>query len=464
MSNNPPHRVTAAVETGNEKLNPMPRLGLNQPSEQQLPTISETVEEACSTSSQANKPKPKRGSKSLSLPEPTDPFEETPIMFSADDDSQELCKPEKPWPKGPLGVLTNLISCWHRRSPKMKAWERRRASALLELSKRQQAALADKQDTIDLLEWQLEQLQVMAGKEQDLQESESARIKGLCSQVDTANPASTAEEILASLQSPYRETASDDPYHRMQSSSTEVVLFEMAVIRARLSIRYFCNVFIKQMEISGYPVCRTLAEMEPSTTFLRKEHTALVLDSRINRAFFHSFENDSFDDTGLMTILDPEKRCASRLGEYKRMKTVNAIDAVNAKHSAYEPDFLKFCQVKTRDLWALFHLSMVFKSVEEREAFTGAFLDVAKAVWLLHRLAFSINPPVVILRVGRGMDINVQYVEPVATPDRSCSRCVSPKVEFMVMPGFRAGRKVIKSQVYQHVQCKSTKKDLEQRC
>lgn len=41
-----------------------------------------------------------------------------------------------------------------------KAWAKSRSSALLELSKRQQSALADKQDAIDLLEWKLEQLQV----------------------------------------------------------------------------------------------------------------------------------------------------------------------------------------------------------------------------------------------------------------------------------------------------------------
>ncbi|XP_024530430.1 IRK-interacting protein-like [Selaginella moellendorffii] len=376
--------------------------------------------------------------KSMSIPGGESCFNENPLFYKEGED--EACRRPRRRAglqalRAPLGVITTLMSCWQQQQ---QPRDRRRAAALVELSKRQQAALADKQDTIDMLEWQLEQMQVMASREREqLHEMEcrsSAASSTSCSSVSTVT---TAGEGPAEL-------------------SATVLLFEMAVVRARLSMRYFCNVFIKQMEVSGYPVCRTLADMEASSGFLRKEHTAFVLDSRINKAFFHCFENDNFDESGVTSILDTGTRCAARLGEYKRMKLVNVADAVNSSSRCFEPDFLRFCQAKTKEMWGLFHMSMLFKSVEEREAFTAAFLDVAKGVWLLHRLAFSMNPPVVILRVGKGCELNPLYVEPVAVPDDPCRRCSSPlKVEFMIMPGFRAHHKIIKCQVYPHIHCSS---------
>jgi hypothetical protein len=60
-------------------------------------------------------------------------------------------------------------------------------------------------------------------------------------------------------------------------------LFEMGVIRARVAVRYFCKLFMKQMEISGYSVWRTLQAIDPDATFSKHEHTAYALESNLNK-------------------------------------------------------------------------------------------------------------------------------------------------------------------------------------
>ncbi len=68
-------------------------------------------------------------------------------------------------------------------------------------------------------------------------------------------------------------------------------LFEMGVMRARVAVRYFCKLFMKQMEISGYSVWRTLQALDPDATFAKQEHTAYALESNLNKVIFKNFKN-----------------------------------------------------------------------------------------------------------------------------------------------------------------------------
>ncbi|CAM6059579.1 unnamed protein product [Sphagnum tenellum] len=231
-------------------------------------------------------------------------------------------------------------------------------------------------------------------------------------------------------------------------------LFEMGVMRARVAVRYFCKLFMKQMEISGYSVWRTLQALDPDATFAKQEHTAYALESNLNKAMYHCFENDSFDDLGLTLIIDPSKRCKARFEEFQRMRLVDATDAANLKHQDFEPKFLAFCERKMREMWFLFPWNIVFKHSDERKLFTGAFLDAAKCIWLLHCLAFSFHPAANILRVGKGMPINLRHIETIVPLAIPCEKCGNvAKVQFMTVPGFQLNQSVIRCQVYQHLQC-----------
>lgn len=409
-----------------------------------------------------------------------------PLRFSVDDAIQELFGSKTKETRsrgGAISIVSSLFACWHprRKSSEAQNSASKRAAELLDISRRQQAELADKQDTIDMLEWQLEQMQTIAFMENDPEPTRrsiaSASGLGLIQRdskqdlKDHGFPSKQEEEeqlkeattvLKKSIGLEYQDKQEPEPVvekHELQQQASDrstatILMFEMATMRARFAIRSFCKALIKQMEASGYSVLRTLSELEPNVAFTRKEHVVYTLESRINKAFFHCFENDSFDDSGLMQILNPATLCVARLEEFQRLKLVDVDDAVNPLHPSFHPEFRKFCERKTKELWSQFSWNIVFNTTEERDVFTAAFLDAAKAVWLLHRLAFSLSPHVVILRVGKDLEIDPIYVEAVPNlVEGACRSCCKLKVEFLIMPGFRAMDKVIKCQVYQHVRC-----------
>ena len=253
-------------------------------------------------------------------------------------------------------------------------------------------------------------------------------------------------------------------------------LIEMATMRARFSIRSFSKALIKQMEASGVAVLRQLAGLEPGSVLAREEHAVYALESRINRAFFHGFENDSFDESGVTRILDPAARRAARLSEFRGMKLTDPAHCVDPSHPDFHAPFRRFCRRKTKQLWSQFSWQILFRSPHERHAFTSSFLEASKCVWLLHRLAFSVHPSLTILRVAKGLDIDPLYVDAVpdlmtktkkkprhcpgnemsAPPPLSlCPTCSRAKVEFLIMPGFQAfdNKLLVKCQVYQHIRC-----------
>ncbi|MCO5562964.1 hypothetical protein L7F22_016600 [Adiantum nelumboides] len=384
------------------------------------------------------------------------------------------------------GLLTGLFSCWNpRKSSTSDApiSASKHVAVLLEISKKQQFELANKQDTIDMLEWQLEQMQSMERQ----MEADSALLSAdLISDEENRKPADLnkleSEDCKRDTSNNYKKkiqfskestnagqkqgegknsneecTHEEDAAHPLLADRriATLSLFEMATVRARFSVRSFGKALIKQLEASGYSVLKTLMELEPYVVFTRKEHVVYALESRINKAFYHCFENDNFDNSGLMQILNPVSRCAVRLEEFQKLKLVEVSNAVNSTHPAFNEEFRRFCERKTRELWSQFSWSIAFNTSEEQDVFTAAFLDAAKGVWLLHRLAFSLHPHVVILRVGKGLQIDSQYVEalPELVDGKPCPSCLQTKVEFLVVPGFHAMDKVIKCQVYQHIHC-----------
>jgi len=198
-----------------------------------------------------------------------------------------------------------------RSGSESSGWTKSRAKALLDLSRRQQSALVDKQDAIDLLEWKLRKLKAMDAKGQS-EESNNSGVVNLddtCSESSQGSPSSSetessgislstcAEPTLAELCRNAKKSFSEDSWKvdekwdtlnlpeglKDMKMSDKVPLFEMASTRARVAVRYFCKVFEKQMEYSGYSVCRTLAAIDPSAKFMKREHTSFVLEANINK-------------------------------------------------------------------------------------------------------------------------------------------------------------------------------------
>ncbi|KAH7423560.1 hypothetical protein KP509_12G061200 [Ceratopteris richardii] len=386
-----------------------------------------------------------------------------------------------------------MFTCWSRGRPKARSFHhfsgRPRinsfaAAALLEQNRLQQEALVESQDTRDMWEWQMEQQRFITCQEHDLLEKNCLEISLLrCgfSEEDRAgsknardtNPTSDMESKESLLEFSSIDSHSKTIFSFTNDAQTQVgrawhahadinspvvLLFEAALLRCRSEINFFCRIYMQQMVFSGYTLIRTLMEMEPNTVFLKKVHASFALESRINNAFFRCFENDSFDDSGLTQIFDPTARAVARLQDYMRMKLVDPEDALSLDNVSYNPCFHSFCANKSEEIMAMFAWDMGYHSTEERDMFMEAFLKASKWVWLLHRLANATNPPMQIIRVGRGQEVDPMYLEPVVVPPggtcQSCSVASIPKVEFMIMPGFIAPNKIFRCRVYQHYMCK----------
>jgi hypothetical protein len=75
------------------------------------------------------------------------------------------------------------------------------------------------------------------------------------------------------------------------------------------------------------------------------------------------------------------------------------------------------------------------------------FMDVARAVWLLHELAFSFDPPASILRMARGTPYDKQFHESVIH-DEGGHGMSSQMVSLLIRPSFRVRKSIIRSRVF----------------
>lgn len=413
----------------------------------------------------------------------------------------------RPRPKQFLGSILTCL-CRFKEGEANKIANHPASTQLLQHSRIQQEALAETEETRDMWEWQMEQQQVLTCQEHDLFEKQSNMNTpaggAMHYPYDLARNSSTNRSSSASLLGELSRNVSarrdqslfslqDEHFHggghagvdvspspcrtttRPSTAMTEspplelcrqlndpefisaaVLLFESTLLRCRSEINIFCRVYMQQMVLSGYTLVKTLMDMEPDTIFFRKVHASYALESRICSVMFRCFENDSFDDTGLMQILDQEARAITRLQDFFRLKSLDPEEALAMHSPSYDAAFHQFCANKSEEIAAMFRWTMVYRNAGERDRFMEAFLRAAKWVWMLHRLANATNPPMQIIRVGRGTEIHPVYVEVVAIPppSSSCQKCPVPKVEFMIMPGFIAPKTVFKAKVYQHYMCK----------
>ncbi|KAI5059599.1 hypothetical protein GOP47_0025918 [Adiantum capillus-veneris] len=409
-----------------------------------------------------------------------------------------------------IGVITGIFTCWSKSKdggqvaganmftqsrqvtstmapPHLNSLS---AAALLEQAKAQQEVLLETQDTSDMWEWHMEQQQTIASQEHEMLErnSNAGANSGDHFPASICPPPllpagsrenTTPTPILKLKKPPERELAPHDEdvedddatqewespawgwrQHEAETAGEKILsMFETALLRFRWEVNTFCRVYMQQIVRAGYSLINTLMEMEANTVFLRRVHASYALEARINAALFRCFENDSFDDSGLTHIFDPSARAVARLQEFMRMKGLDPAEALRMHSPSYEPAFHNFAAAKSEEVLALLPAAaLAFRSAAQRDRFMDAFLRAAKWAWLLHRLATSTTLPATILRVARGHPVDAMYVESVAVPPiGSCTRCpvtAHPTVEFMIMPGFVAQRKVFRCRIYQHFMCK----------
>lgn len=164
-------------------------------------------------------------------------------------------------------------------------------------------------------------------------------------------------------------------------------------------------------------------------------------------------------DGSLSSILHPDQHRRDCFTQYRDMKAMDPVELLSILPTC---SFGNFCFKK--------YLSIVHPKMEEslfgdleqrrqvldghhpRSQFYGEFLGLAKAVWLLHLLAFSLDPPPSHFEASKGAEFHSQYMDSVV---RISGNNGGPKlgmsmvVGFPVSPGFKLGNgSIIKARVY----------------
>lgn len=160
-------------------------------------------------------------------------------------------------------------------------------------------------------------------------------------------------------------------------------------------------------------------------------------------------------DGSLSSLLNPDQFRRDCFTQYRDMKAMDPIELLGILPTCH---FGKFC---FRKYVAIVHPKMeesLFGNLEQRQQvlagshprsqFYGEFLGLAKAIWLLHLLAFSLDPAPSQFEASRGAELHPQYMESVVKFSGGGTPA-GQIVGFPVSPGFKLGNgSVIKARVY----------------
>ncbi|XP_010520231.1 PREDICTED: uncharacterized protein LOC104799408 [Tarenaya hassleriana] len=273
--------------------------------------------------------------------------------------------------------------------------------------------------------------------------------------------------------------------NRRVSCSTQVAvapvpeLLEMTMTQVKEASKSFTRLLLSLMRAAHWDIAAGVRSIEaasvaadsngmatamaavPSSlqSSVPTQHAKYALESYICRKIFQGFDHETFYmDGSLSSLLNPDQYRRDCFAQFKDMKAMDPIELLGILPTCH---FGKFCSKK---YLAIVHPKMeesLFGDSEQRRMvqagnhprtqFYGEFLTLAKAVWLLHLLVFSLEPVPSHFEASRGAEFHPEYMESVVR--FSGGRVPGGQVVgFPVSPGFKLGShgggSVIKARVY----------------
>ncbi|XP_061374016.1 protein GRAVITROPIC IN THE LIGHT 1 [Gastrolobium bilobum] len=245
-------------------------------------------------------------------------------------------------------------------------------------------------------------------------------------------------------------------------------LFEATMVQVKEASKSFTSLLLSLMHNAHWDITAAVRSIEAATASTDKYHitstTSIVsshhakyaLESYISRKIFQGFDHETFYmDGSLSSLLNPDQFRRDCFTQYRDMKSMDPTELLGILPTCH---FGKFCSKK---YLAIVHPKMeesLFGNLEQhsqvqagnhpRSEFYTEFLGMAKTVWLLHLLAFSLNPAPSQFEASRGAEFHPQYMDSVVK--FSGGRVPAGQVVgFPVSPGFKLGNgSVIKARVY----------------
>lgn len=247
-------------------------------------------------------------------------------------------------------------------------------------------------------------------------------------------------------------------------------LFETTMASVTESAKSFTSLLLSLMRSAHWDIAAAVRSIEsaaapsaaPTDTttpsLLGPHHAKYALKSYVSRKVFQGFDHETFYmDGSLSSLLRPDQFRRDCFTQYQDMKSMDPVELLGVLPTCH---FGKFCSKK--------YLSIVHPKMEEslfgdleqrrqvvagahpRSQFYGEFARLAKAVWLLHLLAFAMEPPPSHFEASVGAEFHAEYMESVVRFGKGGGGGGAGQVVgFGLSPGFKLGNgSVIKARVY----------------
>lgn len=239
-----------------------------------------------------------------------------------------------------------------------------------------------------------------------------------------------------------RTSLSPPPIAHFHISALNPTHFAGAVREARKSIRGFAKAVVEEMAGAGWCLPSAAASAAaslavPAEAWADLTHQLLAFESFVSKQLFAGFQYPGFDEL---------RRRRKSPAEYFEQFAAGVADSefVRAKYvSVIHP------RMESSLFGDLGHRTAVMSGGMLESGFFSAYTEMAKRVWLLHRLAFSFDPPASAYQVRPGSRFSQVYMEiAVDGGGEWVAADRPPVVAFTVSPGFRVGNSVVQCRVY----------------
>ncbi|KAL9238725.1 hypothetical protein vseg_013109 [Gypsophila vaccaria] len=250
------------------------------------------------------------------------------------------------------------------------------------------------------------------------------------------------------------------------ASSPTPDIFEATMSQVRETSKSFTLHLLSLMRSAHWDISAAVRSIEAAisptgsttvTTTSPHPHQAKhALESYILRKIFQGFDHETFYMDGtLSSLLNPSQFRQECFSKFRDMKSMDPNELLGILPNS---PFGVFSSKKYQDIVhqkmeeSLFgnldQRNQLLKGGHPRTEFYSEFLGLAKSVWLLHLLAFSLDPPPSHFEASRGAEFHPDYMESVVRfPGGKVPS--GQIVGFPVSPGFKLGNgSVVKARVY----------------
>ncbi|KAI6687180.1 hypothetical protein NL676_024008 [Syzygium grande] len=225
------------------------------------------------------------------------------------------------------------------------------------------------------------------------------------------------------------------------------------------SLRSFVRSMVDEMKSACWDLEAAAVAIEPGVIFQKEDHKCFAFESHVCREMFDGFQ---YPDFSLPKESLPQESQRRQQLFFDRFVELMSSEPRDSLRENTESAFAKFCRVK---YMRLIHPQMELAfcgnlSLRNQlnagdfpdTTFFAIFLEMAKRIWLLHCLGFSLENHASIFQVSRGCRFSEIFMETVAKEELQAADNMleeyDQQVAFTVVPGFRIAGTVLHCQVY----------------